>query len=51
MPLEFLEKLRALGVRNVMLTSDDHGEQNTTGRAPEFIDRVSHLVERAHSLG
>ena len=50
-PLGKLEKLRALGVRQVMLTSDDHGHRNTTGRAKEFIDDVAHLVERCHALG
>jgi probable F420-dependent oxidoreductase len=50
-PLAKLERLHEAGVRNVMLTSDDHGECNTTGRAREFVDRVAHLVERAHAIG
>jgi probable F420-dependent oxidoreductase len=49
-PPEKLDKLRSVGVHHVMLTSDDHGERNTTGRAREFVDLLQHLVERAHRL-
>ena len=48
--LEMMESLRSIGVRHVMLTSDDHGEQNTTGKAREFVDRIAHLVDRAHGV-
>jgi probable F420-dependent oxidoreductase len=50
-PERFLAEMRAVGVESVMLTSDDHGKDNTTGRAKHFIDRCAHLVERAHKLG
>jgi probable F420-dependent oxidoreductase len=50
-PSEKLEKLRTTGVRRVALTSDDHGKQNTSGEVRRFVDRVAHLIDRAHSLG
>lgn len=50
-PLRTLEALRVLGVKGFMLTSDDHGGWNTTGRAREWIDQVQHIAERAHGLG
>lgn len=49
--LRDMEVMRAAGATSLMLTSDDHGQLNTTGRAREWIDKVHHLVERAHSVG
>ncbi|WP_404478842.1 LLM class F420-dependent oxidoreductase [Novosphingobium sp. BL-52-GroH] len=50
-PLRTMEMMREVGVKSFMMTSDDHGEWNTTGRAKEWIDKVQHLVERAHAVG
>ena len=50
-PPEKLEKLRAIGVRHLMLTDDDHGHRMTTGQAKAAVDDVAHLVERWHALG
>jgi probable F420-dependent oxidoreductase len=50
-PAAKLEKLHAAGVRQVVLTSDDHGQQNTSGQVRLFVDRVAHLIDRVHAVG
>jgi probable F420-dependent oxidoreductase len=50
-PLKKMETMRAAGAKSFMLTSDDHGLYNTTGRAKEWVDKMQHLVDRAHSVG
>lgn len=50
-PLRTMEIMAEAGVKSFMMTSDDHGGMNTSGRGKEWIDKVQHLVERAHSVG
>ena len=42
-----LEVLHTAGVEHFVLHAEDQGARTTTGRAPEFIDAVQPIVERA----